>query len=191
MALNVVRNSRLVACEDPPDVFTRFLSWSCRIASCASSSFISGPNECCMLSVTLERVVGLLHASQAAPAVAFNAKTVSFLASTMTVDPSGSLFTTKVSKLVRSTCIWCPLSWSVSKGFVRLSLSMHTLICTSLAKNKNVQNLAFRNILSMRMSRILHEKWKCRFFSSTLIQSCLALFKCSMQFITAHNEVEG
>ena len=124
MALNVVMNSRLVACEDDPDVFTRFLSCSCRIASSASSSFISGPNERCMLSVTLERVVGSLHASQAAPAVAFNAKTVSFLASTMTVEPSGSLFTTKASELVRSTCIYCPLlecqQW-VSSSLARIS----------------------------------------------------------------------
>ena len=45
--------------------------------------------------VTPDSVVGTLHASQAAPAVEFRARTISFLESTMTLEPSGSLFSTK------------------------------------------------------------------------------------------------
>src|SRR6202041_3497117 len=105
MELIVLMNWRLDACEGVPDVLTRFLSCSCRIACSASSSLIPRSNDRCMLSVTSASVVKPSHASQAAPAVGFNAKTASFLASTMTVEPSGSLFITKASELVRSICI--------------------------------------------------------------------------------------
>jgi hypothetical protein len=103
--LIVVMNWRLDDCEGVPDVLINFLSCSCRIASSASSSLTPGPNDRCILSVTPASVVGPLQASQAAPAVEFNAKTASFSASTMTVEPSGSLFITKASELVRSICI--------------------------------------------------------------------------------------
>lgn len=110
VAMNCLRLGSL------PDVFTRFCSCRRRIASSARSSVMAGLSECCMRSVTRESVVGSLHASQAAPAVSFNAKTVSFLASTMTVEPSGSLFTTRASELVRSTCILTSLLNSISGG---------------------------------------------------------------------------
>lgn len=120
-ALNVARNWRRLACEDGPDVFTSFLSWSCRIASSANSSVIAGSNECRMSSATPDRLVGMLHASQAAPAVAFRAKTVSLAQSTMTLEPSGSLFSTKTPGLLRSTCILTPCS-PHQQSDVRISL---------------------------------------------------------------------
>jgi len=79
MAPNVAKTWRLVAFENDPDVVTKFFSCSCRIDSSASSSVTLGSSERRMSSATLESVVGPLHASQAAPAVAFKAKTVSFL----------------------------------------------------------------------------------------------------------------
>jgi len=105
MELIVVMNWRLDDAEGVPDVLTSFFSCSCRIASSARSSFIPGSNDRCIFSVTLASVVESLQASHAAPAVEFNAKTASFSASRITVEPSGSLFTTKASELVRSICI--------------------------------------------------------------------------------------
>jgi len=105
MALNVVMNSRRVAREDDPDVFTSFCSCSCKIACSASSSVTPGENERCMPCVTLDNVAAAPHASHAAPAVGFRAKTFSFPASTMSIEPSGSLFTVKASVFIRSTCM--------------------------------------------------------------------------------------
>jgi hypothetical protein len=122
MELIVVMNWRLDASEGVPDVLSKFLSCNCRIACSASSSFIPGWNDRCMLSVTPVSVVGPLQASQAAPAVGFKAKTASFSASTMTVDPSGSLFITKASEVIRSICILnLSLFFGVSKWVARLS----------------------------------------------------------------------
>src|SRR5579862_4115617 len=89
-ALRVASTSRRVVLDDEPETVTRFCLASLWSADSAISSVIPGLKECRISSVTFERVVGLLHASQAAPAVAFNAKTLSFLESTITFDPSGS-----------------------------------------------------------------------------------------------------
>ena len=122
MELIVVMNWRLEACEGVPDTLTNFLSCSCRTACSASSSLIPGSNDRCVLSATPANVVEPSHASQAAPAVEFNAKTASFSASTMTVEPSGSLFTTKASELIRSICIVDLSVLGVGRSVVRLSL---------------------------------------------------------------------
>jgi hypothetical protein len=56
-----------------------------------------------MFSATLDNVAGVTHASQAAPAVVFKAKTRWFSESTITFEPSGRELTTKEFEFARST----------------------------------------------------------------------------------------
>ena len=91
-----------------------------------------------MLSVTSDRVVEALHASQAAPAAAFKAKTLSFVGSTITLEPSGSCFSINVFEFARSTCIVTSL-WAFQQGGAARSLA---LICVSLLSIYRVGNLA-------------------------------------------------
>ncbi|MGB6690284.1 MAG: hypothetical protein WBE76_20820 [Terracidiphilus sp.] len=67
---------RRVVVGEVSDIVTRFFSCNCRMASWANSSLTFGSNERCISWATLVSVVARLHASQAAPAVAFKAKTV-------------------------------------------------------------------------------------------------------------------
>ena len=76
---SVVITARRVGCGARMDAVTRFSFCNSRIASAASSSVTSGPNERCISFVISRRFVGALHASHAALAVAFNAYTVSLL----------------------------------------------------------------------------------------------------------------
>ncbi|SPE19115.1 hypothetical protein SBA5_200027 [Candidatus Sulfotelmatomonas gaucii] len=92
---NPMRNCRRPFCERGSEVKTRFCSWSCRTACSATSSVTAEPMVDFMLSVIWESVVGLLHASQAAPAVAFKAKTLSRAWSTITFEPSGRELSTR------------------------------------------------------------------------------------------------
>jgi len=104
MAARVAIRLRRVMGVEAPVASTSFRSCSSRIACSANSSVTPGPRDSCMVPVTLESVVGPLHASQAAPAVALSAKTLSRSGSMRILEPSGSLFSTKAFKLMRFIC---------------------------------------------------------------------------------------
>jgi hypothetical protein len=113
----VLMNERREDCAGTSVAATSFCSCNCRMASSATSSVTSEFSERCMLCATVETVVDSWHASQAAPAVAFSAKTACWFGSTMMVEPSGSLFTTRPSEWMRSICMWPRWFSNVSMGY--------------------------------------------------------------------------